>query len=194
VTGVDERVARVLRERDLNAAEVERAAQGFPAQEVPEFVRERFPEFDPANPATWPEPDRCTDGRPYGFSSYSYGGFRSATETEDRWRRYLRALDADAVATAAGTRRPRLSLVERGCRNRWKYEDSRLCGTHDRPWRDGVENARKRLARNARELEHLDLARQLGAYGIVADAQSDSVRLGADAVRELLRLLAGASS
>jgi hypothetical protein len=64
-----------------------------------------------------------------------------------------------------------------------------LCGTHDKPWREGIESARRRVLRNAREEEHRDLARQLGAYGIEADGFPDSVRLQPDAVRGLLRLL-----
>jgi hypothetical protein len=185
--GLDERTRARIEERDAYAAEVERAASGFPTYEVPAFVADRFPEFRPEDPETWPEPDRCTDGRPYGFSAYEYSG--SAKGVEDRWRRYLAALDAGP--RPAGARR---SFVDRdkGCRNRWKHEDSRLCGTHDRPWRDAVFAARKRLARNARELEHLDLARQLSAYGIEADGFSDSVRLQADAVRALLVMLAPA--
>lgn len=185
MTGLDEQVAG-LRVRDLYAAEVvARAASGFPSYEVPAFVAERFPGFRPEDPSTWPEPDRCTDGRPYGFDAYEPGGILGR-DPSDRWQRYLAALDG----VPSARRRSR----DLGCRNRWKHEDSRLCGTHDKPWRDGIENARRRLARNARELEHLDLAKQLGAYGIVADGTSDSVRLQADAVRDLLRLLAERSS
>jgi hypothetical protein len=187
VTGLDERTAARIRERDLYAAEVERAASGFPTYEVPGFVAERFPEFRPADPSSWPEPDRCTEGRPWGHDAYPSSG--ASNYADGRWRRYLAAVDASPRPKGA-----RASFVERdkGCRNRWKHEDSRLCGTHDKPWRDALFAARKRLERNARELEHLDLAKRLGAYGIEADGFSDSIRLQADAVRDLLRILAEA--
>jgi hypothetical protein len=184
VPSVDDRVAARLRERDLYAAEVVANSSGFPTYEVPAFVAERFPAFRPEDPSTWPEPDRCTDGRPYGFDAY--GQTRA-----DRWQRYLAALDAVAASTG---RPPTWTQRDLGCRNRWKHDDSRLCGTHDKPWRDSVRQAEARLRRNARELEHLDLAKQLAAHGIVADGTSDSVRLQADAVRDLLRLLGEASS
>lgn len=169
MSGLDERVA----------------AAGFPTYEVPAFVRDRFPSFDPGDPATWPEPDRCTDGRPYGHDAYAPGG-ALGTNLDYRWQRYLAALDAGP--RPAGTRR---SFVDRdrGCRNRWKHDDSRLCGTHDRPWRDAIQSARRRVERNVRELKHLDLAKRLAAHGIEADGFADSVHLQADAVEELLVVL-----
>jgi hypothetical protein len=168
--------------------ETVREAASFPVYELPAFVRDRYPNLDLADPSTWPEPDRCTDGRPYGFQAY--GGLVDRTDragiVEDRWRRYLAALDSSSS--------DRWTRHDLGCRNRWRHEDSRLCGTHDKPWREAIANARRRAARNARELAHRDLAKQLGAYGIVADGFPDSVRLQADAVRDLLRLLAERSS
>lgn len=179
-----ERVAAMVEARNEHAREVAASAHRFPVYELPEFVRERFPDLDLADPSTWPEPDRCTDGRPYGFDAYGVSGI--ANGAEDQWRRYLAALDAGPRPARA-----RRSFVDRdkGCRNRWRYDDSRLCGTHDRPWRESIEAARRRVARNAREQEHRDLARQLAAHGIVADGYADSVRLQADAVRDLLRIL-----
>lgn len=177
-------------QRDADRAEVRREldeeriaqARGLPTYEVPAFVAERFPAFDPQDPSTWPEPDRCTNGRPWGHDAYSYST-PGAQEWADRWTRYLASID----------RPPNRYAVADRCRNRWKDEESRLCGTHVKPWREGIETARKRLARNARELEHLDLARQIAAYGIEADGFSDSVRLQADAVRALLCILASAA-
>jgi hypothetical protein len=160
--------------REYAEEEVKRYA-GFPAHPLPGFVRERFPDLDLADPSTWPEPQKCTDGRPWGYNAYSFG-FSSSAQVEDLWRSWL-----------AGGR------GARPCRNRWKYEDSHLCGVHDRPWRDGKIRAEKAARRYARIEEHLDLARQLTAYGIEADGSSNvGVVLTADAARELLRILAEA--
>jgi hypothetical protein len=186
-----DRAAAILEERDAYAEQLDRAAAGFPTYEVPAFVAERFPGFRPEDPGTWPEPDRCTDGRPWGHDAYSPGGTLGAN-LDYRWQRYLAA--ADAVASSPAGRVPRWTQRDLGCRNRWRDEESRLCGTHVKQWREAIEHARKRLRRNARELEHLDLAKQLAAYGIEADGFSDSVRLQADAVRGLLQLLAERST
>lgn len=142
------------------------AVVSFPVYEVPPFVAERFPGFDPADPETWPEPDKCTEGRPWGLDPY--GSVWGAPV--GRWENYLRRNG-------------------RPCRNRWKDPETRLCGTHVKVWRDNVERDRRRAASNARHLAHLDLAKRLAAHGIVADGQPYGVLLQADAVEELLRLL-----
>lgn len=150
---------------------------GFPVHPLPGFVRERFPDLDLADPSTWPEPEKCTDGRPWGHNAYSYGHSSSA-QVEDQWRAWL-----------AGGR------GARPCRNRSKYEDSHLCGVHDRPWRDGKTRAENAARRYRRIEDHLDLARQLGAHGIEADGSSNvGVVLRADAARDLLRRLARLAS
>jgi hypothetical protein len=156
----------------------------FPTYEVPAFVLERFPAFRPEDPSTWPEPDRCTEGRPWGHSAYAVTG--SANGVEDRWRRYLRALDAGPRPTGA-----RRSFVDRdlGCRNRWRSEEYRLCGTHLRPFLDGLRE-RDRAARVRDSTErYLDLAKRLAVHGIEGDARAAGVLLRADAIEGLLRLL-----
>ncbi len=64
-----------------------------------------------------------------------------------------------------------------------------MCGTHDKPWRDALFAARRRLERNARELEYLDLGKRLAAHGIEGDAGPHGILLRVDAVEGLLRLL-----
>lgn len=155
---------------------------GFPVYEVPAIARERFPAFDPADPATWPEPDRCTEGRPWGLSTYEPSGVLGGN-VEYRWQRYLAALDAPPS-------RHRSSNL--GCRNRWRSEEYRLCGTHLNPYLDRVIREDRRRRTEERRLQHVDLAKQLGAYGIVADGVASGVVLQADAVEALLRILAEA--
>jgi hypothetical protein len=179
VTAPD-RVAELRAAQDEVDAEVLSSSSTFPTYEVPAFVADRFPEFDPADPSTWPEPDRCTDGRPWGHSAYEYGSGRNSPDAiADRWRSYLREVD---TPPAARFRRS-------ACRNRWKHDDSRLCGVHDKPWRDARIRSVRRQAARARELRHLDLAKRLGAYGIVADGTPHAVTLTADAAEEVIRLL-----
>lgn len=173
-----ERVAELRAAQAEVDSEVLTAAASFPTYEVPAFVTERFPRFDPADPSTWPEPDRCTDGLPWGHTAYSYGP-TGPPAIEDRWRQYLAAL--------ASERRP-----PGICRNRWKDPEARLCGTHVKPWREAIERSRRRSETRARELRHLDLARQLAAYGIEGDGIAHGVLLRADAVEGLLRILAEA--
>lgn len=163
-----ERVAAMIEARDEHAEQVVATAASFPVYEVPAEVLDRFPGFDPANPETWPEPDRCTEGRPWGHDAYGSTG----RDLARRWENYLR--------------RPALL---RSCRNRWRDAETHLCGTHLRPYREAVERARRRVRVNERTLQHLDLAKRLGAYGIVADGQASGVLLQADAVEGLLRLL-----
>lgn len=162
------------------------APSAFPTYAVPPFVLERFPGFDPADPSTWPEPEKCTEGRPWGLSVYDSGG-SIGSNVEYRWQQYLRALDAPSSPSGRATR-----SIAAGCRNRWKDERYRLCGTHLNPYVDGVIRAERRRSAEERRLRHVDLARQLGAYGIVADGQASGVLLQADAAEGLLRLLAEA--
>lgn len=149
----------------------ETARGGFPVYEVPPEVADRYPSFDPADPSTWPEPDRCTEGRPWGLDAYgSVWG-----NVADRWHAYL----------AGQTMRNR-------CRNRWKDDGLRLCGTHANAYRRMRAEAQRRAATYAREDEHADLAKRLTAYGIEADGRATGVVLTADAARDLLRILAEA--
>jgi hypothetical protein len=165
------RLAELRAAQDEVDAEVLSSSSTFPTYEVPAFVAERFPGFDPADPSTWPEPDRCTEGRPWGLDAYAAG------DAAGRWRVYL---------AGQGTRNR--------CRNRWKHERLRLCGTHANAYLRTQADAQRRAARHAREDEHADLAKRLGAYGIEADGRSTGVVLTADAVEELLRLLAEADA
>jgi hypothetical protein len=150
----------------------------FPTYEVPALVARRFPGFDPADPSTWPEPDRCTEGRPWGHNAYGDTlGNRSPAAVENRWRTYL-----------DGRARP--------CRNRWRSEEYRLCGTHLAPFhRYRMDDARRVAARQRTEL-NLDLAKRLAVHGIEADGnRASGVLLQVEAVEELLdrlALLAGA--
>jgi hypothetical protein len=155
----------------VTATEQAGAIVPFPTYEVPAFVAERFPGFDPADPSTWPEPEKCTEGRPWGHDAYgSVWGTPAG-----RWELYL----------GKGSTRK--------CRNRWRDERYRLCGTHLAPFmRDVIDSARRERARQRIE-QHLDLAKRLGAYGIEADgSRSSGVLLSADAVEALLGLLAEA--
>lgn len=159
-------------EREEHEHDSEQLAAGvvvFPTYEVPPFVAERFPRFDPADPSTWPEPDKCTEGRPWGIEPYG----ASLGDPVRRWENYLRRFG-------------------RPCRNRWKDPETRLCGTHVKPYRETLDRDRRRARANARLLRHLDLAKRLGVHGIVADGQASGVLLQADAVEDLLRLLARA--
>lgn len=151
------------------------APAAFPSYEVPAFVLERFPGFDPADPSTWPEPDRCTDGRPWGLSSYPASGVLGSN-VEYRWQQYLAAVDTGKRPYGA-------------CRNRWKDERYRLCGTHLNPYLDAVIREERRRRAEERRLQHVDLAKRLAAHGIVADGQVSGVLLQADAVEGVLRLL-----
>lgn len=173
---------RAAARAEVDRETIEQAAS-FPTYEVPEFVLARFPTFDPSDPQTWPEPDRCTDGRPWGHNAYSWGGATTRPGYhEDRWRRYLAAVNREASCVRSVSRSRDL-----GCRNRWKHDDSRLCGVHDRPWRDSIAQARRAERRRQRVEENLDLARRLGEHGIEADGSSPTgVVLAPDAVRTLL--------
>jgi hypothetical protein len=163
--------AKVREQLDARREYVEETARGgFPVYEVPPEVAERFPGFDPADPSTWPEPDRCTEGRPWGLDAYgSVWGDAAA-----RWRVYL-----------SGPR-------PRACSNRWKRADLRLCGTHANAYLRTQVDAQRRAAKYAREDEHANLARHLSAFGIEADGRATGVVLTATAARELLRILAEA--
>jgi hypothetical protein len=143
----------------------EAATGGFPVYEVPPEVAERYPTFDPADPSTWPEPEKCTEGRPWGLDAYGSVWGSPAY----RWRQYL---------TFPGRSHP--------CRSRWKRDDLRLCGTHANVYLRMQVDAQRKAAKYAREEEHRDLARQLAAYGIEADGRSTGVILTADAARKLL--------
>lgn len=148
----------------------ETARGGFPVYEIPPEVAERYPSFDPADPSTWPEPDRCTEGRPWGLDAYgSVWGDAAA-----RWRAYL-----------SGPR-------PRACSNRWKRADLHLCGTHANAYLRTRDDATRRAAKYAREDENADLAKRLGAYGIEADGRSTGVVLTAESCRALLGILAEA--
>lgn len=177
------RVAAMIEARDEHAREVVATESTFPVHELPAFVLERFPALILSDPETWPEPDACTDGRPWGHSAY--GSDLAPRYIEDRWRRWLAAFDA-------GTPRSRWQRRELGCRNRWRDEEARLCGTHVKPYRDRINDARRRLRVEERRLRHVDLAKRLAAHGIVADGHPSGVLLQADAVEDVLRLLAGA--
>lgn len=167
-----DRVAAILEARDEHAREVVTEASSFPVYEVPDFVHVQFPGFDPTDPDTWPERDKCTDGRPWGHDAYSYGSSGSGRDWSRLWEFYLQ-------------RRGRL------CRNRWKDPETRLCGTHVKPYREGVQRAAARLRRNARVEEHLDLARRLQErHEIEADGSSAAgVVINAENMRALLALL-----
>jgi hypothetical protein len=163
-----ERAAAMIDDRLTFAREVVETVGRFPTYEVPEEVRVRYPTFDPGDPSTWPEPDRCTEGRPWGLDAYgSVWGDAAA-----RWRVYL---------SGVGARR---------CRNRWKDPELRLCGTHVNAYRQLVTDNERRLARYAREEEHRALARDLHElHGIEADSSAAGVFLTAGAARALLELL-----
>jgi hypothetical protein len=163
------RKARDMAQERLDyAREVVETAGRFPVYEVPPEVAERFPGFDPADPSTWPEPTKCTEGRPWGLDAYGsvWGNWR------ERWDSYL----TDRT-------------IRNRCRNRWRDPELRLCGTHVNTYRQLLADNERRLARYAREEEHRDLARRLAALGIEATGFSDSVRLSADAARHLLDVL-----
>lgn len=147
----------------------------FPALPVPAFVAERFPGFDPTDPSTWPEPDRCTDGRPWGLSTYEPSGVLGSN-VDYRWQQYLDAVDAGKRPYGA-------------CRNRWRDERYRMCGTHLNPYLDAVFRAERRKRAEASRLRHVELAKRLDEYGIVADGHATGVLLQADAVEGVLRLL-----
>jgi hypothetical protein len=178
----------VVRQRRESAEGDLARLTSWPVHPLPAFVRERLPDLDLDDPSTWPEPDRCTDGRPWGHNAYSFGYARES-DLADRWRSWF----AWRSATESGTR---WSGTAKPCRNRWKYEESRLCGTHHRPWEDSVRRERQSARRYARIEQHLDLAKRLAAHGIEADGSSNTgVVLQADAVETLLQrlaLLAGA--
>jgi hypothetical protein len=156
----------------------------FPAYEVPSFVLDRYPRFDLTDPDTWPEPDKCTDGRPWGWSAYG-GRITRREDADHRWRRYLDAVDRPRPAGA------RRSFVDRdlGCRNRWKDERYRLCGTHLRPFLDRIADQQRADRVRASTEKHLALAHRLAAHGIESDARAYGVLLQANAVEGLLRLL-----
>lgn len=149
----------------------------FPTYEVPALVLERYPEFRPEDPSTWPEPDRCTEGRPWGHDSYAPGGVLGS-DLAYRWQQYL----------AGG-------VSSRPCRNRWRSEEYRLCGTHLAPFVRSLIDAGRRDRARQREEQHLDLAKRLAAHGIEAEGRATGVVLQAPAVETLLQrlaLLAGA--
>jgi hypothetical protein len=148
----------------------------FPTYEVPGFVLERFPGFDPTDPSTWPEPDRCTEGRPWGHDAYSFGPL-TPERVAATWQTYLANCDRPAA------RRPNV------CRNRWRDADARLCGTHVKPYRETTARAARRRRIREAELLHLDLAKRLGEWGVTGDGMAQGVLLQADAVRDLLELL-----
>jgi hypothetical protein len=165
VTG--DRAADMMRERIDYARQLVETAGRFPVYEVPPFVAERFPRFDPADPQTWPEPDKCTEGRPWGIDAYgSVWGSPAG-----RWESYL-----------TGSR-------ARACRNRWRDPELRLCGTHVNAYRQLLTDNERRIARYAREEQHRDLAQRLAAHGIEADSSAAGVFLLAPAAEELLRRL-----
>jgi hypothetical protein len=168
----------------VSAAEVDRAASGFPTYEVPAFVAERFPGFRPEDPSTWPEPDRCTEGRPWGHSAYGVIGAVTGAANGAEWRRYLAAVDA-------GPRGVRTSWIDRdkGCRNRWKFEEYRLCGTHLRPFLDRLAEQDRAARVRASTERYLDLGKRLAAHGIEGEARAAGVLLREDAIEGLLRLL-----
>jgi hypothetical protein len=124
-------------------------------------VRERFPDFRPDDPATWPEPDRCTDRAPFGPGD------------SVRWVSYLHELArADAGQKVYVGR----------CRNRARTDH--LCGVHDNARtrakvaaeRADALRARKQAA--GRIVGHL--TDQLGPYGIALDVRSSGRVIGMD--------------
>jgi hypothetical protein len=166
------RVRAMTEEHRQYAQQLAETAGRFPSYEVPPEVAARFPEFDPGDPRTWPEPEKCTEGRPWGIDAYGsvWGG-----NPADRWRVYLTG--------------PR----PRACRNRWKDPLTHLCRTHLNAYRQVLRDNARRLARYAREEEHGALAKRLGElYSIEATGSVAGVILSADAARQVLDLLAEA--
>lgn len=138
---------------------------------LPPEARERFPDFRADDPSTWPEPDKCTEGRPWGLGAYSdANGLRS-------WDSYLRGSDRQR------------------CRNRARYDG--LCGTHYNVRHDRLSReARERAAREDGE-RALDLARRLAPHlaphGIALDATGRNLHLdlrSADRLADVLDALA----
>jgi hypothetical protein len=161
---------RVMREeRAAYSRETVEQAYRFPVYDVPEFVRERFPEFDPADPSTWPEPGKCTEGRPWGLDAYgSVWG-----DWPDRWRNYL----TDRT-------------VRNRCRNRWRSAETRLCGTHENAYRSTIAAEAKRHRQNLAYARHVDLAKRLDAtWSIQATGTAAGVVLSGDTAEQLVALL-----
>jgi hypothetical protein len=162
--------ARTMREeRAAYSRRLVESAYRFPTYEVPPEVAERFPEFDPANPETWPEPGKCTEGRPWGLDAYGnvWGDW------PDRWRSYL----TDRT-------------IRNRCRNRWRSAETRLCGTHENSYRATVAHEAKRHRENTAYARHVDLAKRLDEHGIEATGTAAGVVLSGDTAEEVLELLA----
>jgi hypothetical protein len=159
----------MIEERAAYAQQLAETAGRFPSYEVPPEVAARFPGFDPGDPRTWPEPEKCTEGRPWGIDAYgSVWG-----DPGRRWQAYL------------------TGPHPRACRNRWKDPVTHLCGTHLNAYRQVLRDNELRLARYAREEEHGALAKRLGElYSIEATGSVAGVILSADAARQVLDLLA----
>jgi hypothetical protein len=166
-------------------------ARGLPTYEVPPFVLERYPEFRPDDPSTWPEPDRCTDGRPWGHNAYGLSG-TLGSDPSYRWQRYLAAVDTIAAAPAG--RVPTWTRRDLGCRNRWRDERYLLCGTHLRPFLDRIEDAARAARVRASTERYLALAHRFAAHGIEADGRAGGLVLRAESAEAILRLLDGRAS
>jgi hypothetical protein len=141
---------------------------------IPPEARARFPDLNLDDPATWPEPDRCTDGAPFGPSAYGTGGIGSSSA----WTHYLRNVDTEAAGGKVWNGR---------CRNRGKFDH--LCGTHDKVRARRREEAeRSRRAREAQE-RGLALAHRLDALGVECDARGAGVLLSEEQGNRLADLL-----
>lgn len=157
------------REVDRAEARAELRAERLagPPVEVPAEVREqvlaRWPQLDLADPSTWPEPDRCTEGRPWGPGAYSDG-----ERSPHSWSLYLRGLG-------------------RVCRNRAKHDDH-LCGTHHRTRAARLLDDEKRDRREARRLRSVELARELCRLGVEATG-TGPVTLTHEAAEQLIARL-----
>lgn len=138
---------------------------------LPAEARERFPDFDADDPSTWPEPDRCTDGAPFGPSAY---------RVYNRWESFLAQLDREQRNGRRDPGSPR-------CRNAAKTDH--LCGTHDNVRRTRqAEEERSRAAEERRQVG-TELARRVTAHGIPAENRGDAVLIHRADAELLLRVL-----
>lgn len=137
---------------------------------LPPDARARFPELNLDDPATWPEPDRCTDGAPFGPSAYGPGSIS--------WDWYLRNLAQEE----AGRR-----VTNGRCRNRGKFDH--LCGTHNKVRERRREEAERSARIRAAAERGLAIAHRLDALGVECDARGSGVQLSEEQATRLADLL-----
>lgn len=135
---------------------------------IPAEARARFPDLNLDDPATWPEPARCTDGAPFGPSAYGSTGGPSA------WQHYLRTLGDEAAGRKVWNGR---------CRNRGRFDH--LCGTHDKVRARRREEAERSARIKAAAERGLAIAHELDRLGIESDARGAGVQLSEDQANRL---------